>query len=168
NIAQVRSNNNPQLNDPMFYNNQRVIGRTLNDGLTPPNTYTWAYRYGTPKYNALGAVRIAAAPSSWQHGNHSVQSYPNSAVLYYNAFVNTQNKLDRLVHPPLREFRGHDVVLETDPAGAQTEHWFYQGEAVDAAGVPTRCIPNVTGPNITSDACIKQLQAGEFLKGKEY
>jgi Beta-propeller repeat len=94
--------------------------------------------------------------------------HPLNGYLYYNAFFNTQNKLDRLVHPPLREFRGHDVVLETDPTGAQTEHWFYQGGAVDAAGVPTRCIPIATQGGILGDGCFKQLQAGEFLKGQEY
>src|SRR5262249_1323286 len=79
----------PPLNQPMFENNRRLISKTLSDGRG--NNYTWTYRYGTPNYNVLGANAYAVAPSSWQQGNQSIQTYPNSAALYYNAFHSLSN-----------------------------------------------------------------------------
>ncbi len=84
-------------------------------------------------------------------------------MLYYNAFVDVlHNNRNWLTHQPMREFRGHDWVQETDPSGARTKHFFYQGAASDL------CTPTVTGGSITSDACFQRLRDGEFLKGKEY
>ncbi|HEY3232915.1 MAG TPA: SBBP repeat-containing protein, partial [Roseiflexaceae bacterium] len=156
------------MTNDLFRNHRRLINKTLNDGLTPPHTFTWTYRYGTPNYNTIGTIR--GPNSQWGSSrNYGTQPYPNSAALYYNDFSDpSHNSEDRLAHNLTTEFRGHDVVLETDPTGAQTEHWFYQGEAVDPTGVLTRCIPYATGGGILGDTCFKLLQAGEFLKGKEY
>jgi RHS repeat-associated protein len=147
------------LNNTLLYNQRRITGRALADGRG--NSYVWSYSYGTANVNTLGATRGPQSP--WGYSNYGTQSYPNSAALYYNAFNNsaTDNQ-DWLAHTPLREFRGHDWVQETDPTGARVKHFFYQGEASD------KCVPAATGGAILADACFQRLRDGEFLKGKEY
>jgi hypothetical protein len=147
-------------NSPLMENNRRITSRTLTDGRG--NSYAWSYSYRTPNVNSLGTARGPQSP--WTlYGNWGTQSYPNSAALYYNAFTDVlHDSQDWLAQKPMKEFRGHDWVLETDPNGAQIKHWFSQGEASD------KCVPTVTGGGITADACFQRLRDGEFLKGKEY
>jgi RHS repeat-associated protein len=148
-----------QANNTLLDNTRRVTSRTINDGRG--HSYTWNYSYGTPSVNSLGTTRGPQSP--WSYGNWGNRSYPTSAALYYNAFSNVLvDSQSWLAQKPMKEFRGHDWVLETDPNGAQTKHWFYQGAASD------NCVPTATGGSIIADACFQRLRDGEFLKGKEY
>jgi RHS repeat-associated protein len=147
------------VNNTLMDNTRRLTSRTLSDGRG--HSYTWSYSYGTPNVNTLGATRGPQSP--WGYGSWGTQAFPNSAALYYNAFTDVaHNSQDWLAAQPMREFRGHDWMLETDPNGAQTRHFFYQGAASD------HCIPTVSGAAIPSDACFQRLRDGELLKGKEY
>jgi YD repeat-containing protein len=95
---------------------------------------------------------------------NATQEYPNSAALYFNKYYDTRYNYEGWLNTrPLREFRGHSYVKETDPNGGQTEHWFYQGDV--------GCVPTATGSNLTNynnDPCFVQLRDREFLKGREY
>jgi RHS repeat-associated protein len=140
-------------------NTRRITSRTLDDGQRP--AYTWTYSYGTPNVNSLGTDRGPQSP--WNYGNWGTTAFPNSAALYYNAFTDVLHDYQSwLAHKPLREFRGHDWVQETDPNGGRVKHYFRQGEAYN------QCKPTATGGSITSDTCFQALVNGEFLKGKEY
>ncbi|MFL5800699.1 MAG: polymorphic toxin-type HINT domain-containing protein [Roseiflexaceae bacterium] len=146
-------------NSTLMDNQRRVTTRTMTDGRG--NSYSWNYGYGTPNVNTLGTVRGPQSP--WHYGEYGTQAYPNSAALYYNAFNDVlHDSQNWLAHKPMREFRGHDWVQETDPSGARVTHFFYQGAATD------QCTPTVTGGAIGADACFQRLRDGEFLKGKEY
>jgi len=155
------------LDKGLFVPNRRVSSKTVTDGVG--HTYTWNYSYGAPNYNTLGVVRGQQAPSWWGNSYYGPQDYPNSAALYYNAFYDqVHNYTTLLVHRNLKEFRGHNWVIETDQYGTKTRHMFYQGEAVDPAGTFSKCIPSITGPNILTGLCFQKLQDGEFFKGREY
>jgi hypothetical protein len=143
----------------LLANNRRVTSKTIGDG--QGHSYSWTYSYGTPNINSLGTTRGPQSP--WSYGTYGTQAYPNAAELYYNAFVDTSHdSQDWLAHKHLKEFRGHAYVAEVDPSGAQTEHWFYQGEAWD------HCVPTAEGGAILGDACFQRLRNGAFLKGREY
>jgi hypothetical protein len=165
NVTLTYANVGQVVNSTLLDNTRRVSSRTLSDGRG--QSYTWTYSYGTPSVNSLGTTRGPQSP--WSYGNWGAQSYPTSAALYYNAFTDIfHDSQNWLAQRPMKEFRGHDWVLETDPNGAQTKHFFYQGAAVDPQGTYTNCTPTATGASITSDACFQKLRDGEALKGKEY
>jgi hypothetical protein len=155
------------LDQGLFSNNRRVTSKVISDGLN--HTYSWTYQYGPPNYNTLGNTRGSQARSWWHSSYYGTKDYPNSAALYYNAFIDPDySNKEKLAHARLKEFRGHEWVIETDPTTAKTKHWFYQGESVDAAGLPTQCIPYSTRLGIVGNPCFQQLRNGEFLKGREY
>jgi RHS repeat-associated protein len=140
-----------------FLNNRRVLTKVLTDGQN--HSYTWSYSYPNsaygvatpPAYNSLGTSM------SWQGPN----DYPNSATLYFNKqLYDTQDNSSRLVIKKHSQFRGHAYVIETDPNGNETEHWFYQGDA--------GCTPTATGESIDEDSCFLEILKREFLKGREY
>ncbi|MDQ3929351.1 MAG: hypothetical protein M3328_09410, partial [Chloroflexota bacterium] len=136
-------------NNGLFLNHRRVQTRTATDGRG--NSYSWTYTYSNPAMNTIGA---------FVHQDHGPNYYPNSASLWFNRFYPWTN--GDLVHQPKSEFRGHSYVIERDPNGNETEHWFYQGDVGCAPDAAT------TGDSITNDACFKLIRDREFLKGREY
>lgn len=143
NIAQVYFNRNPR---PTFFNKffnmHRVKSKTVGDGLG--NSYTWSYTYGEASVNTL---------DSQQFSNDTANN-PNSATLFYAWKNNAKPNLAIREH---KEFRGHASAIETDPTGAQIEHFFHQGDA--------GCTPTAA---IESDPCFVSLRRQEFKKGREY
>lgn len=83
-------------------------------------------------------------------------------MLYYNKQQTGTYKKSWLAQQPWTEFRGHDQVTETDPSGATTDHFFYQGDV--------GCTPTATGTAqaIIADTCFQQIRTREFLKGREW
>ncbi|WP_026371041.1 RHS repeat-associated core domain-containing protein [Kallotenue papyrolyticum] len=137
----------------IFRNHRRITGKTISDGRG--NSFTWTYRYSDPALNSLG-WRLTGSGDP-----NATQEYPNSAALYYNTYWDpNHNNQHWLATRPLKEFRGHRLVVEIDPQGWQTEHWFYQGDV--------GCVPGASGNAIPNDACFQQLRDREFLKGREY
>ena len=158
---------------PTFRNYRRVIGRTANDGLGsgPTHEFQTTYTYVHPALNSLG--------QDLTHDTNDMAGVPNSAALYSNKYQdtssNTGNHEDELVIGVRQEFRGHAYVRVTDPTGAQTEHWFYQGDAgctpQDAQGNPAtggdpKASPSPTG--LYANQCFQLLRDREFLRGREY
>jgi RHS repeat-associated protein len=149
--AYLRSINGDGWGTNFFLNNRRVLTKVLTDGQS--HSYTWSYDYtsGTPAYNSLGITMGAQGPNP----------YPNSATLYFNArYYDTEDNTNRLVIKKHTQFRGHSYVIERDPNGNETEHWFHQGDA--------GCTPTATGENIYDDSCFQSIRLNEFVKGKEY
>ncbi|NOK71559.1 MAG: hypothetical protein GFH25_541324n2 [Chloroflexi bacterium AL-N10] len=137
-------------NDNQFFNYHRLKTRGVSDGRG--TTSTWHYRYGTPAMNTLG-TRL---------GGKGPQEYPNSAVLYLNKNWDPtlNNQEFWLAHTPHKEFRGHAIVKETDPSGAETEYYYYQGDAA--------CVPTATRTAMLSDSCFKTIRDREILKGQAH
>ncbi len=139
-------------------NHRRVTVRTESDGRTTP--FAWHYSYTSPELNSEG--------SGGTNDSSATQYWPNSAPVYFSQHMGyTTDYTNALVHLPLWEFRGHQLVVETDPNGTQTKHFFFQGD-LDASG--NGCNPTGTGnaTNINNDTCFQQLRDREFLKGREY
>ncbi|WP_029215371.1 RHS repeat-associated core domain-containing protein [Kallotenue papyrolyticum] len=137
----------------IFRNHRRITSKTVSDGRG--NSFTWTYRYSNPAMNSLG-WRLTGRDDP-----NATQEYPNSAVLFYNTYWDAlHNNQHWLATRPLKEFRGHGLVVETDPYGWQTEHWFYQGDV--------GCVPTTGGDAILNDACFQHLRDREVLKGREY
>ena len=137
-----------------FGNHHRVVSRTLDDNRG--NRYTWTYGYGQAAYNTLG---------QGASGDGGVTAYPNSAVLYYNRWIDNlgidANK-SWLAVGTRREFRGHEWVDEVAPGGATTRTTFYQGQGIARA----YCNPTTTGSSLIGDTCFQELQQNEMLKGR--
>ncbi|GAA5531430.1 RHS repeat-associated core domain-containing protein [Herpetosiphon gulosus] len=132
-------------------NYRRVTSKTTSDG--QGNNDSWSYSYSNPALNSLGSL-LDPTPGA-------TQAYANSATLYYNTYSSVgQNNSAWLLRKAASEFRGHSLVVETDPSGHQTDHYFYQGDV--------NCNPVATGAALTSDPCFLQLRDREILKGKEY
>jgi len=127
-----------------YNNRRRVISRTLYprtwDNSYP--SYTWTYAYTHPAFNWLG--------------NEGDDPNPNSAQVWYAHYIDSVNGMLHLVHPRLKEFRGHADVVETDPNGNQTEHKFIQGGN------------NCTPVNTNNDTCWNALLGYSFIVGQEY
>jgi len=131
-----------------FRNNHRIEGKVVEDGRG--NQYPWQYIYRDPAYNSLGISVTGLGPNP----------HPNSAPLYYNRFIYSVDWTQNLARQPWEEFRGHRKVIEQDPNGNQTEHFFYQGDV--------GCRPTATGSAILNDPCFIQIREREFLKGREW
>ncbi|GAB4215086.1 MAG: carbohydrate-binding domain-containing protein [Roseiflexaceae bacterium] len=139
-------------NNQLYDNHHRVTTRTVSDGRG--NSYSWNYTYGTPAVNFLG-TNLGDGLSTGPH--------PNSAALFYNKYSNAlSNNEAWLVHPIWKEFRGHAWMQETAPDGAQTKHFYYQGDV--------GCTPAARDGDaaVRADPCFVQLRDREFLKGREY
>ncbi len=121
----------------LYANNRRVTSKVAQDGRG--HSYTWQYSYTHPAYNWLGT-------------EYTPNDYPNSASLFYDW---ASGDTSHLAHQALSEFRGHSYVVETDPSGNQTEHWFYQGDV--------SCFIGWVG-----DICYNLVVNRQFLKGMEY
>ncbi|MDQ5824344.1 MAG: NBR1-Ig-like domain-containing protein [Chloroflexota bacterium] len=133
----------------LLRNYRRVTSKVVSDGRG--NSYTWNYAYTDPAMNTIGAIVDAG---------HGPNQYPNSATVWFTRFYPESS--DNLIHKPKTEFRGHGKVVERDPNGNETEHFFYQGDAGCAPSAST------SGNAITNDACFQQMRNREFLKGREY
>jgi RHS repeat-associated protein/uncharacterized repeat protein (TIGR01451 family) len=165
--AYLRSHHGDGWGTDLFLNNRRVISKTLNDGRG--NSYAWTYNYpnwaynvfAPPAFNSLGTDMGAIGPNA----------NPNSAALYINKKYDPDPANDHsgeLVNKKERQFRGHAYVIEHDPKGNETEHWFYQGNGFDQNGAA--CTPNLSlyGNDIYYDLCFQSMRKHEFLKGREY
>jgi len=160
----------PTLTPTTFRNYRRVTSRTANDGLGtgPAHEFVTAYVYAKPALNSLGQALT--------NNPNDMSTTPNSAALYANKYQDTsaptQNHEDELVIGVRQEFRGHAYVRVTDPTGAQTEHWFYQGDAGctprDAQGNLATGGSAAQGTGLYANACFQQLRDREFLRGREY
>jgi RHS repeat-associated protein/uncharacterized repeat protein (TIGR01451 family) len=155
----------------LFLNNRRVTSKTVNDGQgqTWGHSYVWTYSYpitaynvtAPPAYNSLGTDMNASGPNA----------NPNSAALYINKKYDRDPKNDHsseLVSKKETQFRGHAYVIEHDPNGNETEHWFYQGNGFDQYGAA--CTPDLDlyENDIYDDPCFQSMRKHEFLKGREY
>ncbi|NJM07201.1 hypothetical protein HC891_14955 [Candidatus Gracilibacteria bacterium] len=133
-----------------------MTSRTVNDG--NGNSYPWSYSYGTAQINSLG-TNLGDTLATGAH--------PNAATLYYNVFLDGDADYDAeawLVHPTWTTFLGHASVTETDPSGAQTRRFYYQGDA----GCTPPTAARGSHSAITGDSCFQQMRDREFLKGREY
>jgi len=160
----------PTLTPTTFRNYRRVTSRTANDGLGtgPAHEFVTTYVYAKPALNSLGQALT--------NNPNDMSTTPNSAALYANKYqdtsVPTQNHEDDLVIGVRQEFRGHAYVRVTDPTGAQTEHWFYQGDAGctprDAQGNLATGGSASSGTGLYANACFQLMRDREFLRGREY
>ncbi len=142
-----RQANAGQVNATNFINNRRVDTKTIYDRNSLVGT--WSYTYTHPILNLRGGEN---------------NELPNSATYYYSYKL---NQVANLAHAGGKEFRGHSMVIETDPTGAKTEHDFYQGDIADVSGCNRQLNPsNPSDP--TTDVCFAPLRDREFLKGMEY
>ncbi len=140
--------------DDHFRNRHRVTTRTQTDGRG--NSYVSSYAYGSPMVNTVGTV----------YGDDVAGStYPTSAKLYYNVFLDGDSDDDQanwLVHRQWQEFQGHGTVVETHPTGAKTRYSFIQGSA--------GCTPAPTARGshaaIVGDTCFQNMQRRELLMGR--
>ncbi len=166
-IGSVMTGTNP--NPGKYLNNHRVTTKTVTSGPVGASyrqSATWSYSYGAPANNWLGPT------DPTPQGGYLYGSGPfvNSAALYYNYYSDSA-RLDAwpteravwLAHPQDTEFRGHSYTVEIAPSGAQTKHWFYQGDTQDL-----NCPVTAQGGAILSDPCFKQLRNREFLLGREW
>jgi RHS repeat-associated protein len=163
----MRAENGDGWGTNLFLNNRRVVSKTITDGQGHSYVSTYSYpnsAYGVsapPAYNSLGTdvEEDAGGPNA----------NPNSAALYLNQMYDPENDHSGdLVVLKKREFRGHAYVIEHDPNGNETEHWFYQGNGFDTSGAA--CTPDLRryGNDIYADACFESMRKHGFLKGKEY
>lgn len=138
--------------DGKFLNYRRVTQKTQTDGRG--NSYTWSYAYTNPAFNSLGT----------RYDSQSTQAEPNSAVLYFNKYRFPLTNYSMLLpRKAFKEFRGHASVIETNPSGNITEHYFYQGDLPT-----TTCTLTAQNSALDTDSCFAQVRTREFLKGKEY
>jgi RHS repeat-associated protein len=157
-------NGQSEPNANSFRNYRRVTTKTLTDGRG--NSYAWTYAYSDPALNTMGSTFRS---SPYAYGGIGPNVYPNSAKVYYATMLSLANRDDnlrKLVQRKHTEFRGHSKVVEHDPNGNETEHFFYQGDIgcypQDGSGNP------LTGSGILTNTCFQDMRKREFLKGKEY
>jgi RHS repeat-associated protein len=144
----------------LLRNYRRVTSKVIGDGRG--NSYTWTYTYTNPALNSLGtSLNACHGPNVW----------PNSATVYFSYYYPAPTGQD-LIHKPKTEFRGHSKVVERDPNGNETEHFFAQGEAgckpTYANGQPVTGDDIAGGGTLQGNACFLEMRKQEFLKGREY
>ncbi len=144
----------------LLRNYRRVTSKVITDGRG--NSYTWNYAYTSPAMNSLGtSINSGHGPNYW----------PNSATAYLSYYFPAPTGQD-LIHKSRTEFRGHGKVVERDPNGNETEHFFLQGEAgckpTDATGQLVTGDDITGGGTLSGNACFLEMRKQEFLKGREY
>jgi RHS repeat-associated protein/uncharacterized repeat protein (TIGR01451 family) len=173
NICTALGNGDPNQGNPAFENNHRVKTKTLNDGMG--HNYDWNYTYEGAAFNALGSVLRPQDVNQW----------PNSATLYLHkyywgagegcakvngAFVDCTGSINDspLMYQQNKEFRGHSRVVERDPNGNETEHWFYQGGEAACVPLGPDGLPAQERRILNNNQCFNDMRAYEFLRGREW